>query len=138
MLRPHPARLENQDNTLASALIDRLGHHAEGVVIEEGSYRMKERAHVACLFITVSVFAPLLLRLAMKVVRPRSMRLQTAVSLLRRLDALIAIKELMGHASITQTMRYAHLAPSNRAEAVEKLDRKPVRKVARAPRLRRK
>jgi DNA replication protein DnaC len=31
----------NQDNTLASALIDRLGHHAEVVVIEGKSYRMK-------------------------------------------------------------------------------------------------
>jgi DNA replication protein DnaC len=33
--------LMNQDNTLASALIDRLGHHAEVVVIEGRSYRMK-------------------------------------------------------------------------------------------------
>ena len=31
----------NQDNTLASAMIDRLGHHAEIVVIEGKSYRMK-------------------------------------------------------------------------------------------------
>lgn len=31
----------NQDNTLAAALIDRLGHHAEVVVIEGKSYRMK-------------------------------------------------------------------------------------------------
>jgi DNA replication protein DnaC len=31
----------NQDNTLASAMIDRLGHHAEVVVIEGQSYRMK-------------------------------------------------------------------------------------------------
>lgn len=31
----------NQDNTLASALIDRLGHHAEVVVVEGKSYRMK-------------------------------------------------------------------------------------------------
>jgi len=33
--------LMNQDNTLASALIDRLGHHAEVIVIEGKSYRMK-------------------------------------------------------------------------------------------------
>lgn len=44
-------------------------------------------------------------------------------------SGLIAIKELMGHASITQTMRYAHLAPSNRSDAVKTLDRKPLRKV---------
>jgi DNA replication protein DnaC len=31
----------NQDNTLASALIDRLGHHAEVVLFEGKSYRMK-------------------------------------------------------------------------------------------------
>jgi DNA replication protein DnaC len=31
----------NQDNTLAAALIDRLGHHSEVVVIEGKSYRMK-------------------------------------------------------------------------------------------------
>ena len=31
----------NQDNTLASAMIDRLGHHAEVVVIEGKSYRMR-------------------------------------------------------------------------------------------------
>lgn len=31
----------NRDNTLASALIDRLGHHAEVIVIEGKSYRMK-------------------------------------------------------------------------------------------------
>ena len=31
----------NQDNTLASALIDRLGHHAEVVLVEGKSYRMK-------------------------------------------------------------------------------------------------
>ncbi|NUN50449.1 MAG: ATP-binding protein [Candidatus Brocadiae bacterium] len=31
----------NQDNTLASALIDRLGHHAEVVLVEGKSFRMK-------------------------------------------------------------------------------------------------
>ena len=37
---------------------------------------------------------------------------------------LLAIMELMGHASITMTMRYAHLAPSNRRAAVLALDGK--------------
>lgn len=36
---------------------------------------------------------------------------------------ILAIKELLGHASITMTMRYAHLAPSNRRDAVMVLDR---------------
>ena len=31
------------DNTLATALIDRLMHHGEGMVIEGGSYRMKDK-----------------------------------------------------------------------------------------------
>jgi DNA replication protein DnaC len=31
------------DNILATALIDRLMHHGEGIVIEEGSYRMKDK-----------------------------------------------------------------------------------------------
>jgi DNA replication protein DnaC len=29
------------DNTLATALIDRLMHHGEAIVIQGGSYRMK-------------------------------------------------------------------------------------------------
>ena len=33
----------NNDSTLASALLDRLLHHAETVVIEGPSYRMRER-----------------------------------------------------------------------------------------------
>jgi DNA replication protein DnaC len=37
----HWGAVMNQDNTLASALIDRLGHHADVVVIEGKSYRMK-------------------------------------------------------------------------------------------------
>jgi DNA replication protein DnaC len=31
------------DNTLATALIDRLMHHREGIVIQGDSYRMKEK-----------------------------------------------------------------------------------------------
>ena len=34
----------NNDSTLASAVLDRLLHHAETVVIEGPSYRMQERA----------------------------------------------------------------------------------------------
>ncbi|MFO7535426.1 MAG: ATP-binding protein, partial [Kiritimatiellia bacterium] len=33
----------NNDATLASAVLDRLLHHAETVVIEGKSYRMKDR-----------------------------------------------------------------------------------------------
>jgi len=37
--------------------------------------------------------------------------------------ALKAIQELLGHAMIQQTMRYAHLAPEIKREAVQLLDR---------------
>lgn len=38
---------------------------------------------------------------------------------------IVTIKELMGHASIQMTMRYAHLQPGNLRDAVFALDRKP-------------
>ena len=34
---------------------------------------------------------------------------------------LNTVRELLGHADIKMTLRYAHLAPAHRAEAVEKL-----------------
>ncbi|MDP2430614.1 MAG: ATP-binding protein, partial [Pseudomonadota bacterium] len=34
----------NNDSTLTSALLDRLLHHAESVVIEGHSYRMRDQA----------------------------------------------------------------------------------------------
>ncbi len=37
----------NNDTTLTSALLDRLLHHAETVLIEGSSYRMKERIDIA-------------------------------------------------------------------------------------------
>jgi len=39
----HWAEIFNNDSTLTSALLDRLLHHAETIVIEGGSYRMKDR-----------------------------------------------------------------------------------------------
>ena len=35
--------LFDEDNTLATALIDRLMHHGEGIVIEGTSFRMKDK-----------------------------------------------------------------------------------------------
>jgi|TARA_B100001964_G_scaffold37031_1_gene40030 site-specific recombinase XerC len=35
---------------------------------------------------------------------------------------LTTLKELLGHKSITMTLRYAHLAPSHKQKAVEMLD----------------
>ena len=39
----HWATIFNNDATLTSAILDRLVHHAETVVIEGKSYRMKDR-----------------------------------------------------------------------------------------------
>ena len=39
------ATIFNNDNTLASAVLDRLLHHAQTVVIEGPSYRMKDRVN---------------------------------------------------------------------------------------------
>ncbi|MGF6854006.1 ATP-binding protein [Paraburkholderia sp. CI3] len=39
----HWAEIFNHDSTLTSALLDRLLHHAETVVIEGKSYRMKDQ-----------------------------------------------------------------------------------------------
>jgi site-specific recombinase XerD len=38
---------------------------------------------------------------------------------------LVTVKELLGHADIAMTMRYAHLAPDHRRLAVAKLDFSP-------------
>ena len=39
------AGIFNNDNTLASAVLDRLLHHAQTLVIEGQSYRMKDQAN---------------------------------------------------------------------------------------------
>jgi DNA replication protein DnaC len=41
------AEIFNNDSTLTSALLDRLLHHAETVLIEGSSYRMKDRLEPA-------------------------------------------------------------------------------------------
>ena len=40
-------------------------------------------------------------------------------------ESFKAIQELMGHASIEMTMRYAHLSPSVKRDAVTRLDAAP-------------
>ena len=35
---------------------------------------------------------------------------------------LVTVKELLGHASLTMTMRFAHLAPDHRMRAIKTLD----------------
>jgi len=35
---------------------------------------------------------------------------------------IITVKELLGHASLTMTLRYSHLAPDHRMRAIKTLD----------------
>ena len=43
----HWAQIFNNDSTLTSAILDRVLHHAETVIIEGTSYRMKDQAEPA-------------------------------------------------------------------------------------------
>ena len=48
-----------------------------------------------------------------------------ASHLVMRGAKLIEVKELLGHASLEMTMRYAHLSPNARKEAAKLLDGAP-------------
>lgn len=48
-----------------------------------------------------------------------------ASHLVMRGASLVEVKDLLGHASIEMTMRYAHLSPNARKSAVALLDRRP-------------
>jgi hypothetical protein len=39
---------------------------------------------------------------------------------------LNTVRDLLGHSSMTMSLRYAHLAPDQRREAVAKLNEKPL------------
>ena len=48
---------------------------------------------------------------------------------------LNTVRDLLGHSSVAMSLRYAHLAPDQRREAVAKLNEKPL--LALTPRLQR-
>jgi len=39
---------------------------------------------------------------------------------------LNTVRDLLGHSSVAMSLRYAHLAPDQRCEAVAKLDKRPM------------
>ena len=97
----HGAEIFNNDSALTSALLDRLLHHAETVLIEGKSYRMKDQidnpkasslriCHLACQVAWGGLLAP-------NTPSPRQSR-----SLECFLDLLAAghIPDVFGHASV--------------------------------------
>jgi integrase len=71
-------------------------------------------------------WAPLLKRAAITKFRWHDLRHHFASRLVQAGVPLNTVRDLLGHGSVAMSLRYAHLAPDQRREAVAKLDEKPL------------
>jgi site-specific recombinase XerD len=58
--------------------------------------------------------------------RPDHLRRHFASRLVQIGVPLNTVRDLLGHSSVAMSLRYAHLAPDQRREAVAKLNQKPL------------
>jgi integrase len=68
----------------------------------------------------------LLLRASIAHFRSRALRHHFASRLVQHGVPLNTVRELLGHSSMGMSLRYAHLAPDQRREALAKLNEKPI------------